>query len=187
MNFLDILFSVAFVYAAWTGFKKGLIISLFTFLALFIGLYAGIHFSDYGAKILRFDLGMESEYVPLISFIVVFLAVGAMVYFGGKALEKVIKVIQLNALNKLLGIVFSVLRTTFFLGSFILIIEGFDERNDFIPEETKEGSLLYYPIKSAVLICIPAFEESMLFVKNSMHSEEEKANTETNDSDVKPL
>lgn len=187
MNFLDILFSVAFVYAAWTGFKKGFIISLFTFLALFIGLYAGIHFSDFGAGILRTELGMESEYVPLVSFILVFLAVGAMVYFGGKTLEKVIKVIQLNVLNKLMGILFSLLRTTFFLGSFILIIEGFDERNDFIPEETKEGSLLYHPIKSAVLICIPAFEESTLFVRNIIAPGSEEANTEEDPSESNDL
>ena len=101
MSFLDIIFVVALVFAAWKGFKKGFVIELFTFLALFLGLYAGIHFYDYISTILIEKFEFKNEYLPTISFTIIFLMVGAMVYFGGKAIEKVIKIIQLSLLNKL--------------------------------------------------------------------------------------
>lgn len=168
MNFIDILIIVLLGYAAWKGFKKGFIIELFTFLALFLGLYAGIHFSDFISNVLRENLGMTSDYVPAISFTIIFLAVGAMVYFGGKAIEKVIKIIQLSLVNKLLGIFFSVLKMIFIMGAVILLIESYNEKSDFISEETKSNSLFFYPVKKTVTLCIPAFEESTLFLKKTL-------------------
>jgi membrane protein required for colicin V production len=167
MNFLDILIVCLLVYAAWKGFKKGFIIELFTFLALFIGLYAGIHFSDLISEFLMEKMDLSpSSYLPVISFLIVFLAIGAMIYFGGKALEKVIKVVQLSLVNKLLGIFFSVLKMIFIVGALLIMAESYDEKNDFVSQESKEASLLYYPFQTFVSTCIPAFEESTLFLKN---------------------
>ena len=116
MSFLDILIFCLLGYAGWKGFKKGFIIELFTFLALFIGLYAGIHFSDFVSEFLMESMNLSpSSYLPVISFAIVFLAIGAMIYFGGKALEKVVKVVQLRLVNKLFGILFSVLKMTFII------------------------------------------------------------------------
>ncbi len=168
MSFIDIAILIALVYAIWKGFTKGLIIELFTFLALFLGLYAGIHFSDYVSEILVNNFEIKNEYLPTISFTVIFLLVGAMVYFGGKAVEKVIKIVQLSLLNKLLGIALSLLKMIFIVGSIVLLIESYDEKGDFISKETKEKSILYEPIKEAVLFAIPAFEESTLFLKNTL-------------------
>ena len=174
MSFIDIAIILLLVVAIWRGFKKGFILELFTFLALFIGLYAGIHFSDFMANLLRENVGMTSEYVPVIAFTIVFLAIGAMVYFGGKALEKVIKVVQLSLLNKLLGIFFSLAKTVFILGGIILLMESYDEKSDFISNESKEGSVLYNPIKNFTTATIPAFEESTIFLKNKLKEEPNK-------------
>jgi membrane protein required for colicin V production len=80
MNFIDIIICIPLIYAAYKGFKHGLIIEVFTLLALFVGLYVGIHFSDFVANFLKETLEWESVYLPIISFTLVFLAVGAMVY-----------------------------------------------------------------------------------------------------------
>ena len=158
------------IWGGWKGFRKGLIIELFTLFALFLGLYAGIHFSDYVAELIVSEGAEESSYIPVIAFVITFLAVGAMVYFGGKAVEKVIKVAQLSAVNKILGIVLGVFKMCFFVGTAVLILESMDDRNDFIKEETKENSLLYHPIKAIVTFTIPAFKESSLFLKESIES-----------------
>lgn len=168
MNYLDIFILLVLIWFGWVGFKKGLILEVFTFLALFLGLYAGINFSDFLTAILSDHLGMTSEYVPVVSFLIVFLAVGAMVYFGGKALEKVVKVVRLSPFNKLAGLFFGSAKAMFFLGGMIIISESFDERKDFIENETKENSLLYLPVKNTTTTCIPAFEESTIFLKNTL-------------------
>lgn len=171
MNYLDIFIIGLLAYAAWKGFKRGFIIELFTFLALFIGLYAGIHFSDFAATMLK-ENGVESVYMPAISFTITFLLIGAMVYFAGKAIEKVVKVVQLSLLNKLGGILFSLLRMTFMIGGVILLLQSYDEKSDFIDEETKDGSLLFHPIESITTFGIPAFKESTLFLKNTLENKE---------------
>ena len=75
MNYIDILLLIPIIYAAWKGFKHGLIIEIFTLLALFVGIYVGIHFSDFTAKYLRESLGFESKYLPIIAFTLTFLGV----------------------------------------------------------------------------------------------------------------
>lgn len=160
------------------GFKKGFIIGFFTFLALFIGLYAGIHFSDFVSNIFRQHIGVSSENLPAISFTIIFLVVGASVYFLGIAIEKVIKVIQLSLVNKLFGAFFSVLKMIFILGAIILIVESYNEKNDVISEETKSNSLLFYPLKKIVTLCIPAFDESTLFLKNALTKEDLSSESE---------
>lgn len=174
MNFLDLIFLILIVWSGWNGFKKGFIIEVFGFLALFIGLYAGILFSDFLSRVIIEDFGSDSEYVPIISFTIIFLAVGAMVYFAGKAIEKVVKVVRLSPLNKVAGLFFGVLKMVFYLGAGLILMESYDERADFISEETKDGSLLYHPLKDMTRACIPAFDESTLILKNALEVIEDK-------------
>ena len=122
MNFLDILILVPLIYAGWKGFKHGLIIEVFTLLALVVGLYAGIHFSDGVSKWLKVTFQWDSEYLPVISFTITFLAVGAMVYFAGKAIERVVKVTNLTPVNKFLGLFFAVLKMTYFVSVAIVLL-----------------------------------------------------------------
>ena len=171
MNFIDFIIIAALGYAAWKGFKKGLVIELFTFLALFLGLYAGIHFSDFLSEVFREKLGLTSEYMPAISFTIIFLAIGAMIYFGGKAIEKVVKIVQLSLVNKLLGVFFGMLKMIFFIGAGILLLESYNQKGKLMSEKTQNGSLFYNPTKVVVTACIPAFEESTLMLKEFLLEE----------------
>lgn len=171
MNFIDILILAPIVYAGWKGFKHGLIIEVFTLLALVVGLYAGIHLSDGVSNWLKSTFGWNSEYLPVISFTITFLAVGAMVYFAGKAIERVVKVVNLTPVNKFLGIVFAVLKMTYFVSVFIVLIESYDEKSNFFPQEKKDSSLLYLPVKKVSTTTIPGIAESTIFLKNAFKQE----------------
>jgi membrane protein required for colicin V production len=173
LNYLDIFIVLLIIWGGWKGFKKGFVIELFTLFALFLGLYAGIHFSDFVAEKLLPEENAHESYVPIVSFTITFLAVGAMVYFGGKAFEKVVKIAQLSFLNKALGAIFGIAKMMFFMGAGILILESMDLKSDFIDEETKDGSLLYNPSKKIVTGTIPAFNESTLFLENALTIEED--------------
>lgn len=171
MNFIDILIIVPLSYAAWHGFKKGFIIELFTLLALLVGIYAGIHFSDWTAKVIRDNFEIEGKYLPVVAFTLTFLAVGAMVFFAGKMLERMIKVVNLSPVNKVLGIVFGLIKMVYTISIGIILLETYDERGDFIPEDLKTESLLYHPVKVVASATIPAIEESTIWLKNNMNSE----------------
>ncbi|MDX1651002.1 MAG: CvpA family protein [Brumimicrobium sp.] len=168
MNFVDILILVPLLYGAWVGFKKGLVIEVFTLLALLVGIYAGIHFSDWTAAKIKAGMEIEGKYLPVVAFTVTFLAVGAMVYFGGKMIEKMLKVVQLSLANKFFGALFGILKMVYFMSILIILLETYDERNEFIPSDVKEGSLLYEPVKITASSTIPAIEESSIWLKNNI-------------------
>lgn len=168
MNFIDILFIIPIAYAAYKGFKHGFVLELFTLLAILVGIYVGIHFSDYAANWLKTTFNWNSEYIPVVAFTITFLGVGAMIYFAGKVLEKMIKVVQLSPVNKGFGILFATLKMLYILSVLLVLIESYDEKSDFFPKEKKESSLLYYPIKDVSIKTVPALAESTIFIKNTL-------------------
>lgn len=171
MNFIDILIIVPVGYAAYKGFKHGFIIELFTLLAILVGIYVGIHFSDAVALWMKNAFSWDSPYLPVIAFTLTFLGVGAMIYFGGKVLEKMVKVVNLSPVNKAFGIVFATLKMLYILSVLIVLVESYDEKGDFFPQETKENSLLYQPVKDISLKTVPALSESTIFIKNALQPE----------------
>lgn len=171
MNFIDILIIVPLIYAGYKGFKHGLIIEVFTLLALFVGLYAGIHFSDFIAEFLKTSFSWDSEYLPIISFTIIFLGIGAMVFFAGKTIEQMVKVVNLTPLNKFFGVFFAVLKMLYIVSVILVIAESYDEKGDFFPEEKKEKSLLYNPVKAVSTTTIPGMDASSIFIKNAFKAE----------------
>ena len=128
-----------------------------------MGIYTGIHFSDFVANFLHDSFGMTSEYVPVIAFTITFLGVGAGVYFAGKALERVVSMVALSPINKLFGLIFGLTKMLFLLSALLVIIESYDEKDEFLPDDLKEESLLYRPISKLSLVTIPALKYSRLF------------------------
>lgn len=171
MNYIDILLLIPIIYAAWKGFKHGLIIEIFTLLALFVGIYVGIHFSDFTAKYLRETLDISSKYLPIIAFTLTFLGVGAMVYFLGKTIEKIIKITQLTPLNKFAGVFFSVVKYLYLLSTVLVILESYDQRIGFFPVKTKNESLLYKPVLQVSKVTIPGMKESSIFLHNLLDTD----------------
>lgn len=168
MNFIDIIIIAPLLYAAWVGFRKGLIIEIFTLLALLVGIYVGINFSDYTANLLIENFQLEGEYLPVVAFTITFLGVGAMVYFLGKVLEKMLKIASLSFVNKIAGLALGLVKMVYVLSVLIILIETYDERGHFINQEIKEDSALYDPMKSVATFSIPAVEKSSIWLKNSV-------------------
>lgn len=172
MSLLDVFILIPIGFGVWRGFKKGFIIELFTFLALFIGLYAGIHFSDGVSSFLQNQFSMTSEYLPTISFTITFLLIGAMVYFAGIAIEKVVKAVQLSLPNRLLGALLGGFKMLLFTGTAIILLESYDEKSDIISEDSKEGSLLFLPVENTSAFLMPALKNSTIFLKNALNDKE---------------
>jgi membrane protein required for colicin V production len=171
MNFLDILILIPIAYGAYKGFKHGFVIELFTLLAILVGIYVGIHFSDYTANWLKSSFDWHSEYLPVVAFTITFLGVGAMIYFGGKMIEKMIKVVQLSMVNKFLGVLFATIKSLYIVSVLLVLIESYDEKGNFFPEKTKANSVLYEPVKNVSTETVPALGESTIFLKNALQNE----------------
>ncbi|MNU86933.1 colicin V production protein [compost metagenome] len=171
MNFLDILILIPILYGAYKGFKHGFVIELFTLLAILVGIYVGIHFSDFTANWIKTTFNWTSEYLPVVAFTLTFLGVGAMIYFGGKMIEKMIQVVQLSPLNKFLGVLFATIKSLYIVSVLLVLIESYDEKSNFFPQKTKANSLLYEPVKDLSTKTVPALGSSTIFLKNALHNE----------------
>jgi membrane protein required for colicin V production len=163
MNMLDLIILLPLIYGAYKGYKRGFIMSLFMLLAVIVGLYAAFHFTDVIVDYGKEHFKWSSKYISPITFLSLFLVVGAGVYFGGKVLESVIKLAKLSVLNSLAGALLGLLQWIYFVGSLLLMLISFDQKEKIISKETKQHSYVL-PVITAVLHgSIPGVHSSSLF------------------------
>ena len=175
MNFIDIVLLIPVAYAAWKGFKKGFIIEVFTLLAFFVGIYAGVHFSDYASNKLSESFDIKNKYLPTIAFTITFLVIGAIVFFAGKAIEQVVKITALSPMNKMSGLVFGALKMILILSVLLSVVESYSEKNELISKEKRDASVLYKPIKAVGLYTVPGLRSSTIFIENTLKPEADSA------------
>ena len=101
---VDTLFYIIVILAIIRGWRKGLILALFSVVCGLIGLAAAVKLSAVLATHMKSDLHMVSRWLPVIAFILVFILVILIISWLGKLLEKLIKLVLLEWLNKLSGI-----------------------------------------------------------------------------------
>jgi len=163
VNWLDIILIVPVAWLAYKGFKKGLIIEIFSLLALLAGIYGGIHFSDFTTGILTEDFKFTSEFMPVISFGMTFILIVVLVYYVGKLLEKVIKMMALSIVNKISGSLFGILKAFLLLSLLLVLVDAIDHRTHFLPEYQVNNSLMYKPIKGLCAQIFPMIEDSEIY------------------------
>ena len=163
MNYLDIIILVPMAWAAYRGFTKGFIIEIFGLLALAVGIYGSIHFSDYTAVWLREEFEMSSEFLPVISFSLTFLALVIVVHLLGKTVEKVAHIASLKLANKLFGSLFGLLKAALILSAVLIVLKNIDAKAQFLPQDKIKESLLFEPVHNLVAWLIPAIEDSELY------------------------
>ena len=163
MKMLDLIILLPLIYGAYKGYKRGFIMSLFMLLAVIVGLYVAFHFTDVIVDYGNEHFEWSSKYSSPITFLSLFLVVGAGVYFGGKVLESVIKLAKLSVLNSLAGALLGLLQWIYFVGSLLLMLISFDQKEKIISKETKQHSYVL-PVITAVLHgSIPGVSSSSLF------------------------
>jgi membrane protein required for colicin V production len=161
MNYFDILFIIPLLWGAYKGFTKGLIVSVASLLALLLGIYGAIRFSGLTRTWVSDTIDVQANYVPLIAFALTFVGIVVAIHFIAKLIHKLVEAIALGWLNTIAGILFGILKTTFILSIIIFVLEKVDHKGAFIPNETKEKSLLYRPIQiiaPSIFPSLKAFE-----------------------------
>ena len=92
---IDIIFAVFLLLAVMRGYRQGLIIGLFSLLSIIIGLAAAMKLSTVVAGWLGDSVNMSKEWLPLVSFILVFFVVVLLIRLGAKAIESAVEVVLL--------------------------------------------------------------------------------------------
>ena len=69
---LDIVIGVAIIWSMFNGFRKGLIIKIASIASLFLGVYAGFHFSSTAANWLNGQFDWSARTLEIGAFVLTF-------------------------------------------------------------------------------------------------------------------
>jgi membrane protein required for colicin V production len=101
---IDIVFAIAMVMACIKGYQKGLIVALFSVVAFIVGLAAALKLSAVVAGWLQSSTSVSAQWLPVLSFALVFLAVVLLVRWGGRLIQKSVEAVLLGWVNRIGGI-----------------------------------------------------------------------------------
>lgn len=159
---LDIIFAIIIVLAIIKGFRRGLIVGLFSLVAIIIGLAAAIKLSAVVAGYIGKAIKISDQWLPIISFTVVFFIVVLLVRLGANAIQKMVETVMLGWVNRLGGIILYIaIYTTIFS-----VVLFYAEQLKVVKPTTKEKSVIYSYVKpwgpkaiNAVGSVIPLFKD----------------------------
>ena len=169
MNYLDIILAIPLLWGLYKGVSKGIIKELASLVALIVGIYGAVHFADSIQPYLKSEFSIESSFLPIISFAIMFVGIVLVVRFVGFIVDKIIKIVALGLLSRLLGGVFGVLKTAFIISALLLVFNTFDYHLNLIPLVQKNSSVLYKPISNMIPSIAPNVSDG-----NSLIDEAEK-------------
>lgn len=155
MNFLDIIFLVPLLFALYMGFRKGLIHMIASLLALILGIVGAIKLRPLFASLLDSVFNISSEHVNVIAFAVAFVFIVLLVHLAAYLVDKLIRAVALNFVNRLLGMAFGLLVTAFVISMILWPINQVNAEKQIIKPEHLEGSLLYKPLSALAPAVFP--------------------------------
>jgi len=159
---IDLVFAVILVLAVLKGYQRGLIVGLFSLVAVIIGLAAALKLSAVVAGYIGKAVKVSEEWLPLISFAVVFLVVILLIRLGAKAIESAVEVALMGWVNKIGGIILYVAIYTIVFS----VLLFYAEQMKLIQPETINKSLTYSFVQpwgpkaiNAIGSVIPVFKD----------------------------
>ncbi|MEO8720645.1 MAG: CvpA family protein [Ginsengibacter sp.] len=136
---IDFSFLIVFIIAVFKGFRKGLIVGIFSFTAFIIGLAAALKLSAVVASRFESSVGMMAKWLPVISFAIVFIIVVLLVNIGARVIRKTIRMVMLGWIDKLGGILFYVIIYTIIFS----VILFFAEKTFIVKPQTIAASTMH--------------------------------------------
>jgi membrane protein required for colicin V production len=160
--FIDFIAIGLIVLSIFKGFRKGLVVAVFSLRAFIIGLAAALKISAVVAEYLGSNTNISHRWLPMFAFILVFFVVVLLVRLGAKAIEGGLRMAMLGWANKLGGIIFYLL-LYFFIFSIILF---YATELHIIKPETVQTSTTYPVIYPIAPVVMDALGSILPFFKN---------------------
>lgn len=136
---IDLILGVIILIAIFKGYQRGLIIGLFSLVSVIIGLAAAMKLSTVVAGYIGEAVNVSDEWLPVISFAIVFIVVVLLIRLGANAIERTVEVVMLGWLNKLGGMIFYVAIYTVVFS----VLLFYAEQVNLVRPETIEKSISY--------------------------------------------
>ena len=146
MNIIDLIIAIPLLWALYRGFRKGLVYMIASLTALVLGILGAMRFHVQMGNLLSRWFEINPEHQNLLSFAVTFVLIVIIVHVAAFLVDKLIKAVALNFINRLAGMVFGVLVSAFIISIILMPVSAANSKKAFISEETIEKSLLFEPL-----------------------------------------
>ena len=163
MNTIDLILILPLGFAIIAGFRKGFIIEVASLIAFILAIIACLKLTHKLMEQLEPYTG-HSKWLPFISYLLVFVLVYILVLWIGKMLESVIKIIQLGAVNRLLGMFFSLLKMCLLISLFFWLADMVH----LIPKPTENQSYTYNVLHNFGSVCLAWLSDYIPWVKGEI-------------------
>ncbi|MCW3125403.1 MAG: colicin production protein [Bacteroidetes bacterium] len=161
----DILFLIFIGGGFYWGYQKGIIYSVFSLLAFFIGIIVALKFSYVAVKFLNGMIHLSPKAMSVVSFIVVFILIVLLVRLIAWGLEQILKSMSLNLTNQLIG---GVIYSLIGLYALCVCIWFLNKWNVF-PDSQKVSSHVYPYISDTGPKVVEYSGQIVPFFKNAFH------------------
>ena len=170
---IDIIYAIIIVIALFKGYRKGLIIAIFSIVAFIVGLAAALKLSATVAAYLQNSVSISGKWLPFLSFAMVFGLVAVLVGMGGKLIEKTFEMGLLGWANRIGGILLFVILYTIIFSIFLF----YAEKIHLFEEATIQSSKVFPFIKpwgpkviNAFGTILPIFKDMFTQLSNYFES-----------------
>jgi len=159
MNWLDAFIVIVLILSLVMGFINGFVKEVASLAALVLGIWGAIKFSSFTAAKLYDYFDMTGRYVGIIAFIITFALIVVIIHFIGVLADKIVNMASLGFINRILGIVFGLLKSVLIMSVCFSILNAIDAKKPFLPKKTIEDSRLYSPISDIAPAIFPIIGE----------------------------
>ena len=162
MGTVDIIILICFIPALIQGVRKGFIAQLTALISTIVGAWLSFRFSDTVCDWLKQYIEVSEQMLHIIAFVVIMIIVVLLLNLVGRLITSVVKLVMLGWLDKLLGVVFALLKTSLILGILIILFNTINTNFNIVNEETLKESIFYTPLKEFSYGIFPYFKELMM-------------------------
>ena len=165
MNTLDIILLICFIPAIIQGLRKGFIAQAISIISIVVGIWASARFANIVTAWIGQYIGASEQVLKLVAFALILIAVFLVLAALGKMLEGVFRLVMLGWLNKLLGMLFALLKTVLIVGLLIIVFTSVNDTFKFVHESVLNESVLYPPLKKLAFEVFPYLKEILTISK----------------------
>lgn len=159
MDTLDIIILICFIPAIIRGLQKGFIEQAVALVSLVLGAWLAFRFSSVVSGWLHPYLEVSETVLNVISFAVIVIAVVLILFLLGRLLTGIVNLVLLGWLDRLLGLVFAILKAALIIGLAVVLFDTLNLKFEFIKAEVLDSSVLYNPIKDLAYAIFPYLKE----------------------------
>ena len=165
MNILDIILLICFIPALIQGIRKGFIAQAISIVSIIAGIWTSARFADVVSAWIGQFITASEQVLKVVAFAIILVIVFLVLAAVGKLLEGMFKLVMLGWLNKLLGVVFALIKTGLIVGLVIIAFSSLNETFKFVQDSVLNESVLYPPLKNLALEVFPYIKNILTLTK----------------------